>query len=85
MQPSQGSAPATRTIVGRKVAALQRSCALRSRIPGLALLKRCAVLYFDIDSAQSAFDALAPLALGSTREELLWEEQRSQGSEAWES
>ena len=28
-------------------------------------------LYFDIDSAQSAFEALAPLALGSTREELL--------------
>ncbi len=28
-------------------------------------------LYFDIDSAPSAFDALAPLALGNTREELL--------------
>jgi hypothetical protein len=28
-------------------------------------------LYFDIDSAQSAFDALVPLALGNTREELL--------------
>lgn len=28
-------------------------------------------LYFDIDSAPSAFDALVPLALGNTREELL--------------
>lgn len=28
-------------------------------------------LYFDVDSAQVAFDVLAPLAIGSTREELL--------------
>jgi hypothetical protein len=28
-------------------------------------------LYFEVDSAQVAFDALAPLAIGSTREELL--------------
>ena len=28
-------------------------------------------LYFDIDSAQIAFDALAPLAMGTTRDELL--------------
>lgn len=28
-------------------------------------------LYFDIDSAQSAFEALAPLAIGTTRDELL--------------
>lgn len=28
-------------------------------------------LYFDVDSAQAAFDALAPLAIGSTRDELL--------------
>jgi hypothetical protein len=28
-------------------------------------------LYFDVDSAQVAFDALAPLAVGSTRDELL--------------
>jgi len=30
-------------------------------------------LYFDVDSAQVAFDALAPLAIGSTRDELLEE------------
>ena len=30
-------------------------------------------LYFEVDSAQAAFDALAPLALGSTRDELLEE------------